>query len=190
MPFYDFFISIALIQAALDASGLGFSNTPVGIPYRGMVEPMLEVMAHRGEMRYCLVQRISNEPPVCQVHVHIFQGSAKRMNSINMLNQHNFEQYHLVNTWPAIVLTVQSLHNFVDFLEVDCRDDLPQKVNLRDHLLQTYKFKLSSIFCVLCQHFHLPLLIYPRHEKGLLQNSFAKNNAQKIGPRGKQNHFS
>ena len=40
-----------------------------------------------------------------------------------MLDQHDLEQYHRVNTWPAIVLAVQIPYKFVDFLEVDCRVD-------------------------------------------------------------------
>ena len=74
------------------------------ILHRGVVEPALEVIAHCGEMRHCFVQRISYEPPVCQIHIHFFQRSPKGRNSIDMLDQHDLEQHHRVNAWPAIVL--------------------------------------------------------------------------------------
>jgi len=77
-----------------------------------------------------------------------------------MLNQHNLEQNHRINAWSAVVLTVQLLYKLVDLLKVNCRVDLSQQVLLRDHVLQTYKFKLPSIFCILHQHFYHPTPLY------------------------------
>ena len=73
-----------------------------------------------------------------------------------MLDQNNFEQYHRVYAWPAVVLAVQILYKFVDLLEVDCCVDLSQQVILRHHFFQAHKFQLSSVFCFLCQHFIVP----------------------------------
>ena len=78
-----------------------------------------------------------------------------------MLDQHDLEQHHRVYTWPTVVLAVQILYKFVDLLEVDCCIDLSQQVILRDNVFQTYKFQLSSIFCILYQHFYHPKLIIP-----------------------------
>ena len=125
-----------------------------------MVEPVLEVVAHHGEMRHRFVERISDEPPVCQVHAHLFQSSAERRDSVNMLDQHDLEQHHRVDAGSAVVLAVQVLYKFVDSLEVDGCVDLPQQVILRDHFFQTHKFKLSSIFCVLYQHVFHPTPLY------------------------------
>ena len=77
-----------------------------------------------------------------------------------MLDQHDLEQHHRVNAGPAVVLAIQILHKFVDFLEVDGCVNLAQQVILRDHVLQTYKFQLLSIFCVLYQHFYHPTPLY------------------------------
>ena len=43
-----------------------------------------------------------------------------------MLDQHDLEQHHRVNAGPAVVLAIQILHKFVDFLEVDGVVDFPQ----------------------------------------------------------------
>ena len=137
-----------------------FQHPAEYILHRAMVEPVLEVVAHRGKMRHCLIQRISNEPPVCQVHAHFFQSSAERRNPIDMLDQNNFEQYHRVYAWTAVVLAVQILYKFVDLLEINGCVDLPQQVILRHHVFQTYKFQLSSVFCVLYQHFYHPTPLY------------------------------
>ena len=139
----------------------GFQHPPEHILHRAVIEPVLEVVAHRGEMRHRFVERISDEPPVCQVHAHLFQSSAERRDSVNMLDQHDLEQHHRVDAWSAVVLAVQVLYKFVDPLEVDGCVDLPQQVILRDHFFQTHKFKLPAIFCVLYQHVFHPKLIVP-----------------------------
>ena len=139
----------------------GFQHPAEHILHRGMVKPVLKVVTHRGKMRHCFVQWISNEPSVCQIHTHFFQGAAQRRNSVNMLDQHDLEQHHWVNAWSAVVLAVQILYKFVDLFEIDCCIDLPQQVTLRHHVFQTYKFQLSSIFCVLYQHFYHPIPIIP-----------------------------
>ena len=133
-----------------------FQHPAEHILHRGVVESVLEVVTHCGKVRNRFVQWISNEPTVCQIHTHFFQGSAKRRDPINMLDQHDFEQHHRVYAWPTVVLAVQILYKFVDLLEIDCCVDLPQQVILRDYFFQTYKFQLSSIFCVLYQHFYHP----------------------------------
>ena len=77
-----------------------------------------------------------------------------------MLDQHNFEQHHWVYAWPAVVLAVQIFHKFVYLFEIDCCVDLSQQVILWDHVLQIYKFKLSTIFCFFYQHLYHPSLLY------------------------------
>ena len=77
-----------------------------------------------------------------------------------MLDQHNLEQHHWVYAWPAVVLAVQIFHKFVYLFEIDCRVDLSQQVILWDHVLQIYKFKLSTIFCFFYQHLYHPSLLY------------------------------
>ena len=54
----------------------GFQHPAEHIFHRGVVESVLEVVTHCGEVRHCFVQRISDEPPVCQIHAHFLQGSA------------------------------------------------------------------------------------------------------------------
>lgn len=55
------------------------------------------------------------------------------------------------------------------FFEINCRVDFSQQVLRWDHILQTYKFKLSSILCVVYQHFYPPHTIIshslPKFEK-------------------------
>ena len=138
----------------------GFQHPPEHMLHRGVVKPVLEVVTYRGKMRYRLVQRISNEPPVCQVHAHFFQSSAERRKPVYMLDQHNLEQHHWVYAWPAVVLAVQIFHKFVYLFEIDCCVDLSQQVILWDHVLQIYKFKLSTIFCFFYQHLYHPSLLY------------------------------
>ena len=53
-----------------------FQHPAEHIFHRGVVESVLEVVTHCGEVRYRFIQRISNEPPVCQIHAHFLQGSA------------------------------------------------------------------------------------------------------------------
>ena len=77
-----------------------------------------------------------------------------------MLDQHNLEQHHWVYAWPAVVLAVQIFHKFVYLFEIDCCVDLSQQVILWDHVLQIYKFKLSTIFCFFYQHLYHPSLLY------------------------------
>ncbi len=137
-----------------------FQHPAEYILYCRVVKPVLKVITHCGKMWHCFIQRIPYEPSVCQIHIHFFQGSTKRRNSIDMLNQHNLEQNHRINAWSAVVLTVQLLYKLVDLLKVNCRVDLSQQVLLRDHVLQTYKFKLPSIFCILHQHFYHPTPLY------------------------------
>ena len=64
------------------------------------------------------------------------------------------------DAWSSIVLTIQILYKFIDLFEVDCCVDFPQQVILWNHIFQTYQFKLSSIFCVLYQHFYHPFRLY------------------------------
>ena len=78
----------------------------------------------------------------------------------DMLDQNNFEQYHRVYAWTAVVLAIQILYKFVDLLVINGCVDLPQQVILRHHVCQTYKFQLSSVFCVLYQHFYHPTPLY------------------------------
>ena len=139
----------------------GFQHPAEHILHCGVVKPVLEVVAHGGKVRHCFIQRISNEPTVCQIHAHFFQGSAQRRYAVNMLDQHDLEQHHRVNAWSAVVLAVPILYKFVDILEIDRCVDLPQQMILRDHVFQTYKFQLSSIFRVLYQHFYPSQSIIP-----------------------------
>ena len=73
-----------------------------------------------------------------------------------MLDQHNLEQHHWVYAWPAVVLAVQIFHKFVYLFEIDRCVDLSQQVILWDHVLQIYKFKLSTIFCFFTSIFITP----------------------------------
>ena len=63
-----------------------FQHPAEHILHRGVVKPVLKVVAHCGKVRHCFIQRISNEPTVCQIHAHFFQGSAQRRNAVNMLD--------------------------------------------------------------------------------------------------------
>ena len=78
-----------------------------------------------------------------------------------MLDQHDLEQHHRVYAWSAVVLAVQVLYKFVDSPEIDGCVNLSQQVILRHHIFQAYKFHLSSVFCVLYQHFLSPYTIIP-----------------------------
>ena len=78
-----------------------------------------------------------------------------------MLDQHDLEQYDRINARPAVILAVQILYKLIDFFEIDCPINLPEQMILWNHILQTHNFYLSSIFCILDQHFSSPHTIIP-----------------------------
>ena len=129
-------------------------------------------------MRNRLIDGIADKPAVCHVHFHFFQCSAQRGNAIDMLNQHDFEQNHRVNTRPAVVLAIQIAHEVVNSVEVDGRINLPEQMVHRNHLLQAYKFDHVSVFSIFCQHLDHPSPLYhtfPAHlrEKGRPKRPFS-----------------
>jgi len=97
-------------------------------------------------MRNLLVQRISNKPPMRHIHPNLFQCSVQRTNAVDMLNQHNFEQNNRINAGTSIVFAAQILNKFIHLIKVDRCIDLTQQMVLRNHLFQTYKLNLISVF--------------------------------------------
>ena len=85
------------------------------------------------------------------------------------LDQHNLKQHHRAYAWPTVVLAVQILYKFVYLFESDRCVDLPQQVPLRDHIFQTYKSILSSIFAFFTSFFitlyHYTAFFSPIREK-------------------------
>ena len=107
-----------------------------------------------------LLQGIPKKPAVCYIQPHLFRRPPEGWQPIQVLDQYHLEQHHWVYAWPAVVLAVQIFHKFVYLFEIDCCVDLSQQVILWDHVLQIYKFKLSTIFCFFYQHLYHPSLLY------------------------------
>lgn len=84
-----------------------------------------------------------------------------------MLDQHDFERHKGVNARPAIVFAIQAFNKFKDFVEVDCRVDLPQQMVGRHHFFQTYKFDLIPILNILRKHVYHSYFytIFPVHRE-------------------------
>ena len=63
-------------------------------------------------------------------------------------------------TGTAVVLAIQIPYKFIYLVEVDCYINLTQQMVCRNHLFQTYKFDLVSIFYIFRKHVHRPYLLY------------------------------
>jgi len=81
-----------------------------------------------------------------------------------MLKQHNFEQNNRINAGTSIVFAVQILNKFIHLIKVDRCIDLTQQMVLRNHLFQTYKLNLISVFNIFLLARLSPVLIIPFFE--------------------------
>ena len=70
------------------------------------VKSMLEIMAHRREMRNRFADSVPQEPSVCDVHFDIRHGLPQRTNSIQMLNQDDLKQNNRIDTGSAVDFAV------------------------------------------------------------------------------------
>ena len=111
-------------------------------------------------MRNLLVQRISNKPPIRHIHPILFQRSPQRTNAVDILNQHNFEQNNRINAGTSIVFAAQILNKFIHLIKVDRCIDLTQQMVLRNHLFQTYKLNLISVFNIFRKYVYHPYLLF------------------------------
>lgn len=69
-----------------------------------------------------------------------------------MLDQYHFEQYHRVYARPAIVLTVQWLHHFVQAVEIHCLIYFPKQMIFRYQAVYPYDFYYVTIHFSAFQH--------------------------------------
>ena len=83
-------------------------------------------------MRHLLIEWISDEPPVRNIHIHFFQRPPKRWYSINVLYHYNLKQYNRIYTRSAVVLAVQIIYKFINSIEVYRCIYFPQQMILRN----------------------------------------------------------
>ena len=124
------------------------------------IKSMLEVIAHSRKVRNLLVQRVPNKPPICHIHFNLFQCPAQGTDTVDMLNQYDFEQHDRVYAGTTVILTVKVTHKFVNPVEVNRRINLTEQMVRWNHLLQTNKFYLIAILNIFRKHVHHPYLLY------------------------------
>ena len=95
---------------------------------------------------------------VCQIHTHFFQGSPKGSNPVDMLDQHNLEQHHRINTWPTVVLAVQIFYKFVYFLK-----SIAASIFRSKYSDGTMFSKLTNSSCPRFSAFFTSIFIPPHH---------------------------
>jgi len=92
---------------------------------------MLKIVTHSGEMRQFLIQRISQKPPIRDIHIDFLHRPAQRGDSVQMLNQHNLKQDDWVHAGTTVILAIQIFYKVINMAEIYRAVDLSQQMILR-----------------------------------------------------------
>ena len=109
-----------------------------------------------------LLQAVSQKPAIRIVEGDLLRCPPQRRQPVQMLDQHHLEQYHRVYARPAIVLTIQRLHHFIQPVEIHRSIYFPQQMILwhqavYPHDLDHVPFHFSSFQHLSHHHFHYTL---------------------------------
>ena len=132
------------------------------IDYRFLCKAVPEIVTHRGEMWGLLLQAVPQKPAIRIVEGDLLRCPPQRRQPVQMLDQHHLEQYHRVYARPAIVLTIQRLHHFIQPVEIHRSIYFPQQMILwhqavYPHDLDHISFHFSSFQHLSHHHFHYTL---------------------------------
>ena len=141
--------------------------------YCFLCKAMPEVIAHRGKVRRFLLQRVSQKPAVTDICADFVRSPPQRGKTVQMLDQHHFEQHNRVHAGPPVILAIQWLRHFIQLCEVHRCIYLSQQMLLRHQLVYDYELYQISIHFPAFQHLSSPLPILPYlSEKAQLQPDF------------------
>ena len=101
---------------------------------------MFEIMADCGKMWDRLIDGDAQKPAIGHVHIDLFQSSAKRRQSINVLNKDDLKKDHRINAWSAIIFTVKIFHEIIDPVKINGSIYFTKKMVFWNHGFETDEF--------------------------------------------------
>ena len=111
---------------------------------------MFEIMAYCGKMWDRLIDGDAQKPAISHVHIDLFQSSAKRWQSIDVLNKDDLKKDHGIDAWSAIIFTVKIFHEIIDPVKINSSVYFTEKMIFWNHGIETDELDDVTFIWMFC----------------------------------------